>query len=190
MDTKNKGKKVVISVLGTDKPGIVARVSRHLFEKGCNIEDVNQTILQTEFAAIFIVSIPDDLDTRDIRSLLQDGLDHLGLHVLVKEMVTDERYASGVETEPFVVTTIGPDRLGLVAGITEVMADFSVNITNLRAAFRGGEDPSRNIMIYEVDIPADVDQKRFRESLGKRAAELGIELNLQHRRIFEEINRI
>ena len=51
-------KKVVISVLGTDRPGIVAAVSRILLENRCNIEDVAQTILQTEFTGIFIASIP------------------------------------------------------------------------------------------------------------------------------------
>ncbi|OCC14809.1 Glycine cleavage system transcriptional antiactivator GcvR [Dissulfuribacter thermophilus] len=190
MNVQKKGKKIVISVLGTDRPGIVALVARHLFENGCNIEDVNQTRLQTELAAIFIVSIPDGLEAHGLRSLLQDALDPLGLHVLVKEMVTDERYVHNVEGEPFVVTTIGPDRLGLVAGITEVMADFGVNITNLRAVFRGGTDPARNIMIYEVDIPKDIDQERFRKALKDRAEALGIDLNLQHRKIFEEINRI
>jgi glycine cleavage system transcriptional repressor len=89
-----------------------------------------------------------------------------------------------------VVTTVGPDRLGLVAGITEVMAHFGANITNLRAAFRGGEDPKRNTMIYEVDIPADIDLKAFREALRERASALGLDLSLQHRDIFEAIHRV
>jgi len=41
-------KKVVISVLGQDRPGIIAAVSGILFEEGCNIENVDQTILQSD----------------------------------------------------------------------------------------------------------------------------------------------
>ena len=51
--------KWVVSVLGGDRPGIVAQVASCLAEFGCNIEDCNQTILQTEFAAIFIVTAPE-----------------------------------------------------------------------------------------------------------------------------------
>jgi len=50
--------KVILSILGHDRPGIIAAVSKILFEQNCNIENVSQTILQFEFAGIFIVSMP------------------------------------------------------------------------------------------------------------------------------------
>jgi glycine cleavage system transcriptional repressor len=80
--------------------------------------------------------------------------------------------------------------MGLVAGITEVMARFDVNITNLKAVFRGGSDPLRNVMIYEVDVPRNIDQNGFRSALRERAGELNLEITLQHRRIFEAMNRV
>ncbi|MGD2000724.1 MAG: ACT domain-containing protein, partial [Desulfobacterales bacterium] len=52
--------KAVISVLGPDRPGIIAAVTRMLFEKNCNIENVSQTILQSEFSGIFIVALPSE----------------------------------------------------------------------------------------------------------------------------------
>ncbi|MEJ5364771.1 MAG: ACT domain-containing protein [Desulfosoma sp.] len=181
--------KVVISVLGSDRPGIVAAVSRVLSENRCNIEDVSQTILQSEFAGIFIASLPEDLSMEDLEKKLQEHLKPMGLAVLLKPTQEAGRYEAP-PSEPFVVTTIGPDRLGLVAGITDVMARFGVNITNLRAAFRGGADPRRNIMIYEVDIPLHIDQQAFRKALRQRAEDLGLDLSLQHRDIFEAIHRI
>jgi glycine cleavage system transcriptional repressor len=182
--------KVVISVLGTDRPGIVATVARILLENGCNIEDVSQTTLQTEFTGIFIASIPEKLQPENLLTGLQTGVEPFGLHVLVKPLETPEKPPVPSACEPFVVTTVGPDRLGLVAGITEVMARFGGNITNLRAAFRGGDDPECNTMIYEVDIPVDIDQKAFRQALRERAAALGLDLSLQHRDIFEAIHRV
>ncbi len=71
-------------------------------------------------------------------------------------------------SEPFVITTMGPDRPGLVAGITELLARFGINISNLNAVFRGGDNPHENTMIYEVDIPVTVDQNLFREALYER----------------------
>ena len=54
-------KKIVITVLGQDRPGIIARVTGVLFEQDCNVENVSQTILQSEFSGIFIVSMPESL---------------------------------------------------------------------------------------------------------------------------------
>lgn len=182
-------KKIVISVLGYDRPGIVAAVSKILLESQCNIEDVSQTILQTEFAGIFIASMPETSSREALLAGLDERLAPIGLSVLVKEMESSPQHAQP-ESEPFVITTIGPDRLGLVAGITEVLARFAVNITNLKAVFRGGEDPRHNVMIYEVDIPVRTDQKEFRSVLHARAEELGLDISLQHRDIFEAIHRV
>lgn len=182
-------KKVVISVLGTDRPGIVAAVSRVFLENRCNIEDVSQTILQTEFGGIFIAAIPDDLPSDELQQALQRALDPMGLSVMLKPLGAGSA-APPPPSAPFVVTTIGPDRLGLVAGITEVMARFGVNITYLKAVFRGGDDPHQNVMIYEVDIPSDIDQQAFRQALRGRAEELDLELSLQHRQIFQAIHRV
>jgi glycine cleavage system transcriptional repressor len=182
--------KVVISVLGTDRPGIVATVSRILLENSCNIEDVSQTTLQTEFTGILIASIPKQLQLDDLLAGLQRGLEPFGLHVLVKPLETTGEPPAPSAGEPFVVTTVGPDQVGLVAGITEVIARFGANITNLRAAFRGGDDPKRNTMIYEIDTPTGIDHKAFRQALQDRAAALGLDLSIQHRDIFEAIHRV
>jgi glycine cleavage system transcriptional repressor len=182
--------KVVISVLGTDRPGIVAAVSRILFENQCNIEDVAQTILQTEFTGIFIASIPEQVRPEDLLVQLEADLHPLGLRLLLKPLEAADQDLMPAESEPFVITTTGPDRLGLVSGMTEVIASHGVNITNLRAAFRGGEDPLQNTMIYEVDVPVEIDRKSFRQALQERAKDLGLELSLQHREIFEALHRI
>lgn len=182
--------KIVLSFLGTDRPGIVAAISRILSKKACNIEDVSMTILQNEFAAIFVASIPEHLQPQDLLHQLRRGLQSLGLDVLLKRLEQIEDSTASVSSEPFVLTTMSADRLGLVAGIAEVMAQFGVNITNLKAVFRGGDDPRRNVMIYEVAVPVEIDHQSFRQALRKRADELELDLSLQHRNIFEEINRL
>ncbi|MCF8061792.1 MAG: ACT domain-containing protein [Deltaproteobacteria bacterium] len=182
--------KVVISVLGTDRPGIVAAVSKVLMERRCNVEDVTQTILQGEFVGILIATVPQGASPESLREELGRSLDPLGLRLLLKRLEPHALPVSSEASEPFVVVTNGPDRLGLVAGITSVMARFGVNITHLKAAFRGGDDPRRNTMIYEVDVPLSVDRKRFLGALQDEARALGLELSVQHRDIFETINRI
>ena len=182
-------KKIIVSVLGYDRPGIIAAVSRILFENRCNIEDVSQTILQTEFAGIFVASVPDELSEESLVESLKQSLTPMGLSVLLKPMEARGEWSSP-ESEPFVITTLGPDRLGLVAGITGLLARFSVNIAGLKAVFRGGDNPRANVMIYEVDIPVTIDQHVFREALQERGRELGLEVSVQHRDVFEAIHRV
>jgi glycine cleavage system transcriptional repressor len=181
--------KVVISVLGYDRPGIIAAVSGLLFDKHCNIEDVSQTILQTEFAGFFIASTPEGLKNEELFESLTRKLAPMGLAVLLKEMQEQGEWVPP-ESEPFVITTMGPDRLGLVSGITDLMVGFGINIATLKAVFRGDDDPRRNVMIYEVDVPVTVDQNAFRTALYQRAKEFGLDVSLQHRDIFEAIHRI
>jgi len=182
-------KKIIVSVLGHDRPGIIAAVSDVLFRNACNIEDVSQTILKTEFAGIFIASCPEQLRPEELIGRLREKLDPMGLSVLLREMETAGVWQSP-PSEPFVITTMGPDRLGLVAGITELLVRFGINIANLKAVFRGGDNPRENTMIYEVDIPVSVDQNSFREALYERGRQLGLDVSLQHREIFEAIHRV
>ena len=51
--------KFMINALGKDRPGMISLVSNILYEQDCNLENVNQMILQKQFAGFFIVQSPD-----------------------------------------------------------------------------------------------------------------------------------
>jgi glycine cleavage system transcriptional repressor len=182
--------KAILSILGRDRPGIVAAVARVLFEQNCNIENVSQTMLQTEFAGIFIVSLPDGMTSDDLHQELDARLSPIGLTVLTKPCNHGEDACAGAVCEPFVITTRGPDRKGLVAHISGVIARHGVNITNLQAMFKGGNEPGDNIMIYEVDVPKAVDLQILAQDLRDKAADLQLDISIQHRHIFEVLHRI
>jgi len=182
--------KAILSILGQDRPGIVAAVSKVLYEQNCNIENVSQTILQSEFAGIFIVSMPQGLFAEALHLSLAAQMNPLGLDVHIRLLEPKTADVTPPHSEAYIITTKGPDRKGLVAGISEVIARFQGNITNLQAVFKGGDDPGDNIMIYEVDLPLKTDQQILYQELKKRANELSLEIDMQHRKIFEAINRI
>jgi glycine cleavage system transcriptional repressor len=182
--------KAIFSILGQDRPGIVAAVSGILARVGCNIENVSQARLQTEFAGIFIVSMPDALSFESLEHELESGLTPQGLHVYIKTFEPPASNPVPAVSEPFIITTEGPDRRGLVADITEIIARYDANITKLQAVFKGGDSPIDNIMIYEVDVPLSVDMSLLQQDLRQKAESLDLEISIQHRNIFEAINRI
>ena len=51
--------KAVITVIGKDRPGIIAKVSMALYEKNANIDDISQTIMQGLFTMVMVVDLTD-----------------------------------------------------------------------------------------------------------------------------------
>ncbi len=65
--------KAIISVLGQDKPGIIAHVSAVLYECNVNILDIDQTVMRNE---VFVMTMLVDLtDMNRSFSELQERLD-------------------------------------------------------------------------------------------------------------------
>jgi glycine cleavage system transcriptional repressor len=181
--------KVIISVIGQDRPGIIAGVTRVLFELDFNIENISQTILQSQFSGIFIASTSKDHTIAFLETRLKKEIAAMKLDIYTKILDRSQDY-QGPISEPFIITTKGPDRKGLVANITAVMAHYGINVTHLQAIFKGGDDPTDNIMIYEVEIPVQINHEELQHKLQQKAVELGLDLSMIHKNIFEAINRI
>ncbi len=182
--------KFIISVLGEDQPGIIAAITQTLFEQDFNIEDVSQTILQNQFSGIFISSGPQHISPQELQDALQKHTQRFKLHFHVRNLKSRAMAWTTCDCEPFVITTRGPDQKGLVSRITALLAAYNVNVTQLQAVFRGANMPGKNIMIYEVDIPMNIDHAALRQALKNKGEELRLEINIQHKNIFEAINRI
>ncbi|MBI9076638.1 MAG: ACT domain-containing protein [Desulfatibacillum sp.] len=182
--------KIIITVLGQDRPGIIAAVAQSLYERDCNIENVSQMVLQSEFVGLFVVTVPGDATLDNIRDALRQDLSAMELDVQAKELVAPKQTPSALQWEPFLITTMGPDAKGLVARITSVLARHGANVTNLKAVFQGGENPDRNIMVYEADVPAQGNREALYAGLREKAREMGLEIIIQHRDIFDAVNKI
>lgn len=78
----NAGKSI-ITVVGKDQVGIIARVTTYLYENNVNIEDISQTIVQTYFNMMMIV---DTSASRKEFLTLSDELEELGkkIGVIIK----------------------------------------------------------------------------------------------------------
>ena len=67
--------KAVVTVLGFDRKGIIAQVSYVLFERGINILDISQTIIDGYFNMVMIVDLSEPTCPFDE---LQEELSALG----------------------------------------------------------------------------------------------------------------
>ena len=168
-----------VSVVGKDRPGIVAEVSRILFEQGCNIEDSTCTILSGQFAMILVVSHPKlgaaELDPAfgEVRS--KAGL-MVTLHALKEEEVVHEKTFSG---HPHIISVYGADRPGIVYKVTRELALRKVNITDLNTQVVGAKDRPVYVMVLEVDLPEGTDMKELEKEFDRIRKELNVSITLR-----------
>ena len=73
--------RTIITVLGKDQKGIIAKVCTYLSDNGINILDINQTIVNGFFNMMMIVDMKDV--EKDL-SVINSELDELGKSIGVK----------------------------------------------------------------------------------------------------------
>ena len=74
--------RIVISVFGTDHPGIVAGVAEILSEAQCSIIDINQTVVQGKFAMVIIADAARSQSSiADLKERLRSEGEKLGVHI-------------------------------------------------------------------------------------------------------------
>lgn len=75
----------VISVIGKDKVGIIARVSALLAQNNININDISQTILDDIFTMIMMVDLCDlKIEESDIKDKLNALGEELGVTITIQ----------------------------------------------------------------------------------------------------------
>lgn len=81
--------KAIVSVIGKDKKGIIAKVSNALYEMSINIEDISQTIMQDYFTMIMAVDIaecPLKFDAIAKQLSLLGNENHLEIHIQLQSI--------------------------------------------------------------------------------------------------------
>ncbi|GHT63491.1 UPF0237 protein [Spirochaetia bacterium] len=83
----------IITVVGTDQVGIIARVSAFLAERKINIEDISQTILSGNFVMMMMVDLSSSTKTLDA---VKAELSELGETLNVSISLMHERVFSAM----------------------------------------------------------------------------------------------
>lgn len=86
-----------------------------------------------------------------------------------------------------ILTIIGSDRVGIIAGIANVLADLNVNILDIsQSVIR-----EYFTMIMMVDVSgAQVSFDALRKALDDKGQQLGVKVEIQREEIFQAMHRI
>ena len=162
---------LAITVLGHDRPGIIAETTEQLAGLGLNLEDSSMTLLRGHFAMTLICAgdATSDAVDRALSQLTADG----ALTVTVRE-VPEER-ADRAPGSPWVLTVHGGDRAGIVSRVAHEVAGVGGNITDLTTRLAG----DLYLLIAELDLPAETDVPALGAALRAAAQELGVGVTLR-----------
>ncbi|WP_229400935.1 glycine cleavage system protein R [Micromonospora okii] len=160
---------LAITVIGRDRPGIVADVAEVLAGLGANLTDSTMTRLRGHFAMTLVCVGPAAAEVEAaLAPLAADGR----LLATVRAVTPDG--ATAPAGEPYVLAVHGADRLGIVAAMTRVLADAGGNVTDLSTRLTG----SLYVVVAEVELPAG-SSDAVAGRLARTAAELGVGVSLR-----------
>lgn len=162
---------LAITVLGHDRPGIIADVTAALALRDANVEDSSMTLLRGHFAWTLVVGA--EATARELASDLS-FLESDGLVVSVLP-VTDEAPERDEDLQSFVVSVHGADRVGIVAAITGAIASYGGNITDLQTRLGGG----LYVVVAEADFPSYADPEKLTAALTAVGQSVGVDVSIK-----------
>lgn len=160
-----------ITVIGHDRPGIIADTTRVLADLGLNLEDSTMTLLRGHFAMMLICAGP--AESAEIEEALFGLTADGSLMVSVRE-VPEEPVHDALGTS-YVLTVHGGDRPGIVSSVVAEVARVGGNITDLTTRLSG----ELYLLIAEVDLPPSVEVPALQTALEGVASDLGVGVTLR-----------
>ena len=86
-----------------------------------------------------------------------------------------------------VVTVVGKDRVGIIANVTNVLADNNANILDISQTIM--QEFFTMIMIVDIEGCA-LEMSELKEVLADKGEKIGVKISMQHEDIFKFMHRI
>lgn len=167
-----------MAAIGRDRPGIVADLAECVYACGCNLVDASMTMLGSEFATLMLVSGTG----ADLRERLYEATKRLEWerHLTVFLRPVEAPSAAGAGAD-WSLSAVGVDKAGIVAGVSRVLADHGVLITDLRGEAKPVAESGTPLYTLQIRmrVPASCPIAGLQADLEKAGAGLGIEVSME-----------
>lgn len=157
-----------VTVIGHDRPGIIADVAEILARLGLNLTDSTMTRLRGHFAMTLVCAGPPTAE--EIDAALEPLTVDRTLLVTVRSVAEETVYEPAGTHH--VLTVHGADRLGIVATLSRIVAESGGNITDLTTRLSG----SLYVVVAELDV---ADPQALGVALHSAAQRLGVLVTLR-----------
>ena len=174
----------VISAVGKDQPGLVHSVSNILGELGINIVDIEARSIRGHFMMFLVIDLSTSSSNYE--------------EMMAKLSTISSNFDLGWRVEPYnegrrisdkrlmILTVMGIDRPGIVAELSGLFAENSVNIETIKMIARG----EYIAMEITVDTSEFDNIYMFRNILYDFSDRTGLDVSLRDDDIFKKPNRV
>lgn len=171
-------KKFLLTAFSKDRPGIVADLSRVIFENHCNLEESSMTNLAGEFAILLLLSVPAGnlLDAEEKLSSECRRLEReKGITAFIRS-IDLEAQASKADILTKTIHVEGIDQGGIVYRVSRFLADKGINIASLHTEMR--LSPESGAAIYAMTITVELPSQLSLQAVEDGLTEIGDQLNV------------
>jgi glycine cleavage system transcriptional repressor len=168
---------LVITAVGTDRPGLIRDLAKAIADLGCNVSDARMSVLGSEFSLMMLVS-----GSWNAIAKLESQAAALGKKVdLVLNAYRTEGRAPREDVMAYVVDMATLDRPGIIAEVTDFFASRNINIDEMSSwsysAIHTGA-PMLSLSM-NIGIPADVHIGRLRDEFTDFCDALNLDATLE-----------
>ena len=165
-------KHLIITAIGSDRPGIVSELSGIVTSHGANVEESRMARLGSDFVILMLVTVQPNW--QEALELTLQSIS--GISISTKG--TDSTALEGGKLS--CIHLEGADNEGIVQVLSDYLADKSINITDLETHI--SHAPVTGTPLFNlnasVSIPEEVNSGDLQDGLTLIAHKLGVEIQL------------
>lgn len=170
----------LFTAFSRDRVGIVADISRVIYENGYNLEDSSMTYLADEFAILLLLSAPPSVPEAEVMEKLAAECRRLerekNITAYIRPASKEEHHTSGNNTVHRTISVEGLDQTGIVYRISSFLADSGINIRTLGSEIR--QSPQSGASLYSMTIHVDIPEKLSLQKVEESLSAIGDRLNV------------
>ncbi len=176
-------KKFLLSAFSKDRPGIVADLSRVIYENGYNLEESSMTNLAGEFAILLLLSTS-VLNGDNAQEKLSTDCRRLEREKGITAFIRPVGQGVPSQTTNTLTKTIhveGLDQAGIVYKVSEFLADNGINISTLNTETKLSPESgaAMYVMTIVVEIPTQLSLQTIEDGLGLIGDQLNVDVSLE-----------
>lgn len=181
-------KQMIISVMSKDRPGIIADITGAIYQLGGDLADLNQTVLCGYLTMILSASFDLEVTKEDLLASISHIKTPCRFEVSIKELDPDQlEEVLATPDETYILTVQGPNRPGIVHGVSQFCFDHNINILDLATTLKND--------IYTMALQLDLRQCKvtiaaLRKEIEEYSQQTELTLMMQHNDIFRVTNEV
>ena len=170
----------IMTAFGKDRAGIVADVTRLLYENDCNLEDTTMSMLADEFTLSLLFSSP----MANIEELLTRECRRLELDKKISAFVRPLSPQQEIKQKNYKTCTLhieGLDQAGIVYKTSQFLADRQLSIIQLDSTTSASPQSGATIynMTIYIQVPEELPFDQLEEELSTVADELHVDITME-----------